>query len=80
MAISNCMIEQSTELKRAKKKMGELKFELNKARLALADVYQLMADLVIVEQARDANYVAATQAQDKATLAQLQEVAYGPHL
>ena len=46
--------------------MGELKFELNKARLALADVYQLMADLVIVEQARDANYVAATQAQDKA--------------
>ena len=32
------MVEQSTELKRAKKKMGDLAFEMNKARLVLANV------------------------------------------
>ena len=60
------MVEQSTELKRAKKKVGSLEFELNKAKLALAATDQLKADLVVVEQARDAIYAAATQAQSEA--------------
>ena len=54
MAISNCMAEQSTELKRAKKKTGSLESELNKARLALANINQLKANLATVEQAWDA--------------------------
>ena len=74
------MMEQSTELKRAKKKVGNLKSELNEAKLALATS----------EQARDAIYVTAAQAQsdvaavgtqlDKALreLIALREVICGP--
>ena len=45
------MEEHSTKLKRAKKKMGSLESELKKARLMLAEVDQLKANLVAVEQA-----------------------------
>ena len=38
MAMSDRMVEHSTELKRAKKKTGSLESELKKAKLALAGV------------------------------------------
>ena len=47
MAISECMTEQSTELKRAKKKVSNLESELNKANIALAILDQLKPDLDI---------------------------------
>ena len=39
------MAEQSVELKKAKKKVGSLKSELNKRKLALAATDQLKVDL-----------------------------------
>ena len=92
MTISDRMVEHLAELKRAKKKMGNLESELNKARLALADIDLLKADLATKKQAWvavtkleswDSSYIAATQAQDKvvaneAALAQLKVVASGP--
>ena len=82
MAISNYMAEQSAEMKRAKKKMGNLEFELNKAKLALGEIDQLKADLATAKQSWDASFAAATQAQDKAataeaSLVELQAVACG---
>ena len=80
MAILDLMAEHSVELKRAKKKMGNLESELNKARLMLAKVDKLKADLVAVEQAQDSSYAATTKAQDKvaAALAQLKAMACDP--
>ncbi|GFY98933.1 hypothetical protein Acr_13g0003340 [Actinidia rufa] len=62
--------------------LGNLESELNKAKLALSVADKLKPDLVAAEQARDASYVATTQAQnerDKALkdLAELQAVACG---
>ena len=71
MAISDRMAEHSIELKRAKKKMGNLESELNKARLAQANIDQLKADLAAAEQARDSSYAAATKAQDKVAAAEV---------
>ena len=48
-AISDCMGEHSTKLKRAKKKTRSLESELKKAKLALAEVDQLKADLAAME-------------------------------
>ena len=59
------MVEQSTELKRAKKKVDNLESELNKAKLALAVIDHLKADLAAPKQAQDASYKAATQAQSE---------------
>ncbi|GFZ09226.1 hypothetical protein Acr_20g0010340 [Actinidia rufa] len=59
MAISDRMAEYSTELKQAKKKMET---EASKAKLVMADVNQLKADLVLAEQARDASYAVAAEA------------------
>ena len=39
------MAEQSVELKRDKKKVGDLESKLNKAKLALATIQQLKVDL-----------------------------------
>ena len=61
MAILDCMVEQSAELKRAKKKVGNLESKLNKTKLALAATDQLKADLM-AEQAWDASYAAITHA------------------
>ena len=74
------MKEQSAELKRAKKKIGDLESELNKAKLSLTAIDQLKEDLAGVEQVRDASYASATQVQNKAAaaeaaLAELQAVA-----
>ena len=57
MAISDIMAEHSAELK--------------KARLTLAEVNQLKVDLVAAKQARESIYVATTQAQDKAAIAEV---------
>ena len=69
---------------------GQLESELNKAKLALTIADQLKEDLVVVEEAWDASYAAATQAQNEAAatgaqrdkalqdLAELQEVACRP--
>ncbi|GFZ15613.1 hypothetical protein Acr_25g0000220 [Actinidia rufa] len=65
IATSDRMAEYSAKLKWAKKKMET---NANKAKLALADVNQLKADLVFIEQARDASYPAIVQAQGKATI------------
>ena len=43
------MVEQSTELKRAKKKVGNLKSELNKAKLAMATIDNWKANLATTE-------------------------------
>ena len=43
------MKEQSSELKKTKKKMGSLESKLNKAKLTLAATNQLKADLAAVE-------------------------------
>ena len=83
-------VKQSAELKRAKKKVDNLESKRNKAKLTLAIVDQLKADLVAAEQAQDTSYVAAAQAQsdvaavgtqlDKALreLIALREVICGP--
>ena len=68
MPISNRMIEWSAELKRAKKKVGNLESKLNKAKLALAAIDQLKTNLAIAKQVRDVNYADATQAQSKAAI------------
>ena len=49
MVISDHMKEQSSELKNTKKKMCNLEFELNKAKLALAATNQVKADLDAAE-------------------------------
>ena len=59
------MKEKSIELKKAKKKVGSLESELKKAKLELATIEQLKVDLAVAEQAWDASYMAATQAQNK---------------
>ena len=51
MALSDRMKKHLTELKRAEKKTNNLESELKKARLALANLGQLKADLTIAEQA-----------------------------
>lgn len=43
------MKDQLAELKRAKKKVGSLKLELNKAKLALSAADQLKSDLAAAE-------------------------------
>ena len=65
------MKDQSAELKRSNKKVGNLESELNKAKLALSVADKLKTDLVAAEQARDASYVATTQAQNEAVAAKL---------
>ncbi|GFY87439.1 hypothetical protein Acr_05g0010780 [Actinidia rufa] len=62
MATSNPMVEYSTKLKQAQKKMET---EVNKAKLTLADVSQLKADLVLAEQAWDVSRAATVQAKGK---------------
>ena len=54
------MKQLSIELKNTKKKVGILESELNKAKLVLTATDQLKANLVVVEQARDASYAATT--------------------
>ena len=49
MVISDRIAKHSTELKRVKKNMGNLEFELKKAKLGLAGVDQLKVDLSAVE-------------------------------
>ena len=61
MATSDCMAEHSIELKRAKKKMSCLEFELNKVKLVLGKINQVKANLDAIKQARYASYTASTQ-------------------
>ncbi|GFY96449.1 hypothetical protein Acr_11g0007550 [Actinidia rufa] len=89
-AISNCMKQQLTELKKTKKKVDSLESELNKAKLTLDSIDQLKAYLTATEKARDASYMTVTQTQNEAAivgaqrdkalqdLAKLQVVACGP--
>ena len=49
MVISNRMAGHSAELKRAKKKSDNLESKMKKAKLALAEVDQLKADLAVVK-------------------------------
>ena len=44
------MMEQSTELKKAKKKVGGLESELNKAKLVLPTTDQLKANLALLNK------------------------------
>ena len=62
------MKQQSTELKKFKKKVSNLEFELKQAKLALATINQLKMNLVAAKEARDATYAAATQAHNKAAV------------
>ena len=55
------MKEQSVELKRAKKKIGSLESELNKAKLLLTAIDQLKEDLAAAKQGQDASYTSTTQ-------------------
>ena len=55
-------MEQSSELKRTKKKVRNLESKLNKAKLALATINQLKAYLAATEQAWDVIYEFVTQA------------------
>ncbi|GFZ12790.1 hypothetical protein Acr_23g0011750 [Actinidia rufa] len=91
-AIRDLLVMQQVQfnLKRAKKRMNSLESKLNKVKLALSTTDQLKLNLVAVEHTWDANYLAATQAQnevvaaraerDKALkdLAELEVMAYGP--
>ena len=45
--------------------MSNLESKLKQAKLALAVTKQFKVDLVAAEEARDASYVASTQAQNK---------------
>ncbi|GFZ08884.1 hypothetical protein Acr_20g0006920 [Actinidia rufa] len=77
--------EESLEVFRdllAKKRVGNLESKLNKAKLRLATIEQLKVDLVAIEQAWDASYATATQAENKvvaikARLIKFQAVACG---
>ncbi|GFZ14427.1 hypothetical protein Acr_24g0006170 [Actinidia rufa] len=58
-AISNRMKQHLAKLKKTKKKVGSLEFELNKAKLELATTNQLKADLATTKQTQNASYAAA---------------------
>ena len=70
--------------------MGNLESKVNKAKLELAAIDQLKADLATTEWARDTSYAALTQAKSEVAttgaqrnkslldLIELQAVAYGP--
>ena len=60
-AISDCMNHQFSKLKKTKKKVLGLEFELKQAKLALATVDQLKLDLGATMDARDAGYTNATE-------------------
>ena len=66
--ISDRMKEQLAELKRAKKKIGGLELEFNKAKLSLTAIDHLKEDLTAAEQAQDASYASATQAKKELLL------------
>ena len=56
------MKDQSTELQRAKKKVGNQESKLNKAKLALSATDQLKSDLAATKKAQATTYATAIQA------------------
>ena len=60
MDVSNYMVEDLTELKKTKKRMGSLETKLKKMKLARVEVDQLKANLAATEQAWDSSYTTAT--------------------
>ena len=59
------MKQQSSELKKTKKKVYGLGSKLKQTKLAVVNVDQLKLDLAATMEARDAGYVSATKAQNE---------------